>query len=76
MHLYPHSLFSTLPLVYPIIPKPLKISTPQIRPLPLPIDRPFYINDILQSLPHLYNPTPNHTRINCYCFPHELLHFG
>ena len=56
--------------------KPLKISTPQIRPPPLPVHRPLHINDILQPLPHLHNPTPNHPRINCYCFPHEPLHRG
>ena len=57
-------------------PKPLKISTPQIRPPPLPIHRSLHINDILQPLPHLHHPTPNHPRINCYRFPYELLHRG
>ena len=56
--------------------KLLEISTPQIGPPPLPIHRSLHINDILQPLPHLHNPTPNHPRINCYCFPHELLHRG
>ena len=76
MHPYPHfpsSAHSPPSLSHP---KPLKISTSQIRPPPLPIHRPLHINDILQPLSHLHNPTPNHPRINCYRFPHELLYRG